>query len=219
MQRRTMLHIANRVQSASAMGITAFLALHLAAPLGAAVGLDACGTMLLTREYYQTPWLEPFLVWGSLSAHIVSSLARRLILGIPRRRPSLNSLAGYLLVPMVAVHAWTHRIAPARMGVSPSLLSYQFVSYSLSIHPISSWIIYGGLVLSACYHTASGLRTILSGRKKAARLPDSNVWRATYGSVVCGLGLGLATLAGDWSEVPSWLGKRYLEVLQAAYVA
>jgi len=214
----TLLRVVTQIQSASALGFTTFLVLHLAAPLGAAFGLDASGVMLLTREYYQTPPLEPLLVWGSLAAHVVSSTVRRILLGVPRR-PSLNSLAGYLLVPMVLGHAWTHRIAPARLGVSPSLLSYQFVSYSMATHPLSSWAIYGSLSLAACYHTASGLRMILSGRRKAARLPDSNLCKATYGAVVCGLGLGLVNLAGEGSEVPLWLGKRYAEVLKAAYVS
>lgn len=214
---------ATRVQSASALSFTAFLALHLAAPIGAAVGLDASGIMLLTREYYQSGLLEPLLVWGSLAAHVTSSILRRAILGPPKKRPSWHSLTGFLLVPVVAGHSWSHRILPAKKGVSPSLLSYQFVSYSLAKYPVTSWLSYGILTLATTYHAAGGLRMILSDlpqlsvRRKAARLPDNKAAQAGYAGVVGGVGIGLFNLARISGDVPAWLGRRYAEVLQSAY--
>lgn len=212
--RSQLLRAATQVQNISAMGFGAFLVLHLAAPLGAAVGLDASQIMLLTREYYQTPVLEPLLVWGSLAAHVASSVARRAILG-PPKKPSLHSLTGFLLVPAVAIHAWVHRILPAKKGVSPSFLSYQFVTYSLATYPITSWGAYAFLGLAGTYHAVAGMRATASGRRKAARLPAGAAGQAGYVAVAATLGLGLVNLAGQ--DVPLWLGKRYLDVLQASH--
>ena len=210
------LSLATRLQSASALSFFAFLALHLAAPLSAAFKLDASTTMLLTREYYQTSLLEPILVWGSLAVHVTSSITRRAFQGPPKKSSSLHSIAGFLLVPCVIGHALTHRILPARRGISPSLLSYQFVSYSLLVHPYTSWLGYGLLSVAASYHAAGGLKMILSGRRRAARLPDGNIAKVGYAAVVSGLGLGLFNLAKNGTEVPLWLCKRYAEVLQAS---
>ncbi|CAD6574172.1 MAG: hypothetical protein CYPHOPRED_005313 [Cyphobasidiales sp. Tagirdzhanova-0007] len=215
--RLNVLNLATRVQSASALSFSAFLALHLAAPLAAALGADASGVMLLTREYYQTSLIEPILVWGSLAAHVLSGLTRRALLGSKTKRFSLHSIAGFVLIPVALGHSFTHRILPARKGISPSLLSYQFVSYSLFVYPFTSWTGYGVLILAASYHATGGLRTILSGRKKAARLPDSNAGQAGYAAAVGALGLGLVNLAFEGKEVPLWLARRYAEVVKAAY--
>lgn len=218
--RRTLLRATTAVQSISALSFSAFLVLHLAAPLGAAVGLDASQIMLLTREYYQTAALEPILVWGSLVAHVLSSFVRRTLLGGPWsiRRVSWHSITGYLLVPLVAAHAWTHRILPAKRGISPSLLSYQYVSYSLLKYPITSWIAYGVITLASGYHAVSGFRCIVSRGRKAAVLRQSMSGLAGSAALVGGVGLGLVRLASEGSDVPLWLGKRYLQVLQEAYL-
>ncbi|KAK9894679.1 hypothetical protein P389DRAFT_133463, partial [Cystobasidium minutum MCA 4210] len=120
--------------------------------------------MLLTREYYQTPLLEPILVWGSLGAHIASSVVRRAILGIPKR-PSLHSATGWILVPLTLGHAITHRILPAWKGISPSLLSYQYVSHALVESPYTSMAIYGAMILAIVQHGIAGIRAIASGRR------------------------------------------------------
>lgn len=214
LSRSRLLRVATRLQDVSALSFSAFLVLHLAAPIGAAVGLDASGIMLLAREYYQTGLLEPILVWGSLSLHVLSSVARRALLG-PPKRPSIHSLTGFLLVPTVAIHAWAHRILPARKGISPTWLSYAYVSYALQSYPVTSWAAYAFLSLAGTYHAIAGARAIASRRRKAARLPSAMVGKAGYAAVVGSLGLGLVNLAGQ--EVPLWLGKRYLEVLQATH--
>lgn len=218
--RRVLLRTSTAIQSISALSFSAFLVLHLAAPLSAAFGLDASQTMLLAREYYQTAAIEPVLVWGSLIAHVSSNLVRRTILGGPSslRRLSWHSITGYILVPLVAAHAWTHRILPAKRGISPSLLSYQYVSYSLFKYPITSWVAYGAITLASSYHAISGLRSIVSRGRKAAVLPQSMSGLAGSAALVGGVGLGLVRLASEGSDVPLWLGKRYLQVLQEAYL-
>ncbi|KAL7007348.1 hypothetical protein EMMF5_003187 [Cystobasidiomycetes sp. EMM_F5] len=213
--------IATKLQSASALTFTAFLTLHLAAPLSAAVGLDASETMILTREYYQTSAIEPVLVWGSIIVHIVSgSIRRAILLGPPKslRHLSWHSITGFLLMPLVAYHAWSHRLLPRKMAISPSLLSYQYVSYSLYKHPVTSWLGYTALTAAAIYHTAAGLRSIVAARPKASRMPQHKALQSGYAALAAGVGVGLVNLARSGSDVPLWLGKRYDQILEKLYV-
>lgn len=215
--RQMVLKVSTRVQTISAVTFSGFLVLHLAAPIGAGLGLDASGIMLLTREYYQTPLLEPILVWGSLGAHIASSMVRRAILGVPKK-PSLHSATGWLLVPMTLAHSVTHRILPAWKGISPALLSYQFVSHGLVESPFVSVAIYGTMILAALHHGIAGARSLISGRRKAARLPEGGLAATGYAMLIGSLGLGLVNLKKEGSEVPLWLAKRYMEVWDTVYM-
>ena len=213
------IHIATWLQSGSALTFSAFLAMHLASPVAAVFGVDANTVLLLTREYYQTSLLEPALVFGSLGVHLLSGAVRRLLLvGRPKWKAlSWHSVAGFALVPIVGGHVYTHRLFPFRLGLSPSLLSYQYTSYILHNNPISSWVTYGLISVIMSYHGTSGLRRILSSRTKAATLPRRS--SARYGCVclVSGLGLGLAALSREGAHVPMWLGKRYSEMLSQMY--
>ncbi|GAA5874251.1 hypothetical protein JCM3774_000920 [Rhodotorula dairenensis] len=75
------------VQRASAATFSIFAIVHLAAPLSALLPSKpaylrsaenrANGVALLGREVYQTEWTEPVLVWGSLTAHVLSGVALR----------------------------------------------------------------------------------------------------------------------------------------------
>lgn len=215
--KRVLLKVSTRAQTISAITFSGFMILHLAAPIGAGLGLDASGIMLLTREYYQTPLLEPVLVWGSLSAHIASSIIRRSILGVPKK-PSLHSATGWLLVPMTLAHAFTHRVLPAWKGISPALLSYQYVSHALTESPVISMAIYGTMVLAIVQHGIAGARALISGRRKAARLPQGGLAATGYAMLIGSLGLGLVNLRKEGPEVPLWLAKRYMEVWDTVYL-
>lgn len=120
-------------------------------------------------------------------------------------------MSGWLLVPVVAFHAWIHRLRPAKAGVSPSLLSYQYVVYALQRQPIVSWAAYGVLAVAGSYHALAGWRRILSRDKRPARL-QTPVWRAGFAAVVSSLGLGLARLHAE-SPIPNWLAARYEPLL------
>lgn len=215
--KRVVLKLSTSVQTISAVTFSGFVVLHLAAPIGAGLGLDASGIMLLTREYYQTPLLEPIVVWGSLGAHIASSIVRRAILGVPKR-PSLHSVTGWLLVPMTLAHAFTHRLLPAWKGISPALLSYQYVSHALIESPIVSMAIYGTMALAIVHHGIAGARALVSGRRKTARLPEGGLAATGYAMLIGSLGLGLINLKKEGSEVPLWLAKRYMQVWDTVYM-
>lgn len=75
------------VQKASAATFSVFAVVHLAAPLSALLPSRpaylqsaenrANGVALLGREVYQSAWTEPILVWGSLTAHVLSGITLR----------------------------------------------------------------------------------------------------------------------------------------------
>ncbi|BGP46128.1 hypothetical protein JCM10450v2_001968 [Rhodotorula kratochvilovae] len=75
------------VQNAGAASFSIFAVIHLATPLSALLPSTprhlssaenrANGVLLLGRELYQGEWTEPVLVWGSLSAHVLSGVALR----------------------------------------------------------------------------------------------------------------------------------------------
>lgn len=75
------------VQLTSSASFALFGIVHLASPLSALLPQRgqyissaenrANGFLLLGRELYQGEWSEPLLVWGSLSAHVLSGVALR----------------------------------------------------------------------------------------------------------------------------------------------
>ncbi|PWN48882.1 hypothetical protein IE53DRAFT_363555 [Violaceomyces palustris] len=99
-----LLKLLTRLQTGSAISFSTFLMVHLSSPLSALVGsvvgrgggtsgyegaVDwASRTMILGRVYYQNPLTEPILIWGSLSIHVASSIARRWLLVNIRTSPS-----------------------------------------------------------------------------------------------------------------------------------
>lgn len=133
---------------------------------------------------------------------------------------NLHAWTGYLLVPLVLGHVLTHRIVPSRTAstsgggpISPSFLSYAFVSRNLVLNPISAWTGYLSLVVLATYHAATGARVIASGGRNKARLPDANAkvaWAAAVGAV----GIGLVRLRLDGRDLPAFLVKQYDVVLR-----
>ncbi|CAG7846651.1 SubName: Full=Uncharacterized protein {ECO:0000313/EMBL:CCA77813.1} [Serendipita indica DSM 11827] len=153
------LTVAQRV---SAPFITIFAGIHLAAPISAIFGGSAASNrlLLLGREYYQGPLTEPLLLFIPLGIHIGSSLARRALLGVPKR-PSLVTLTGYAALLSVPFHIFIHRIIPSSpdppiSSYSPSELNFEFVKASLHAWPITSWLSYTGLVAIVALHGGEG---------------------------------------------------------------
>ncbi|BGP13982.1 hypothetical protein JCM10213_005568 [Rhodosporidiobolus nylandii] len=81
------LPVLRLVQNTSGITFSVFTVLHLASPLSALLPSKpkyissaenrSSGIQLLAREVYQGEWSEPVLVWGSLSAHVLSGIAVR----------------------------------------------------------------------------------------------------------------------------------------------
>ncbi len=211
--------ILETIQYGSAATFSIFLAAHLASPISAIFGGEAYAsqTMLLARDliYQRTDIpLEPIVVFGSLSVHVVAGAVKRLITPGPRRKVQLHALTGYLLIPVVGLHAWHHRIKSARgpNPLSPSLVSYQLVARALYNRPIYSWLAYGTLVILATYHTLAGIRRMSSDNRRPAKL-QTLPWKSGYALLMTSIGLGLARIASEGSEVPLWLATRYDAIL------
>lgn len=132
---------------------------------------------------------------------------------------NLNTLTGYLLVPLVVSHSLTHRILPSRTtatgatAISPAFLSFAYVSRNLVLHPFSATLAYAALALMGTYHAATGARVIASGGMKRAALRESGQ-RGAWIAGVTALGLGLVRLGRDGKDVPLFLIKRYDAVLK-----
>ncbi|KAG0325815.1 hypothetical protein BG004_003097 [Podila humilis] len=73
-----------RIQAYSALGFTAFAALHIIPPtLAAFGGVDLANkALILGRVYYQTYGVEQVAVFGTLTVHILSGLARAVVRSI-----------------------------------------------------------------------------------------------------------------------------------------
>lgn len=145
---------------------------------------------------------------------------------------SLHQVTGYLLLPLTLHHAYLHRLLPSSptppiSSLSPTLLSYSFVSYSLSSsHALASSIAYISLLSVGSYHALAGIRRLadptaprgLVKKRRREGRRGVNGWRVAYAGVMGGVGIGLARLASEGSGVPEWMGRRYEEVLRRGLV-
>lgn len=121
---------------------------------------------MIARDAYLP--LEPFLVYLPLGVHLASSLTKRaLIVSRSKRPPPLTThiAAGYLLPFFLVPHLFIHRLIPASpeppiSSLSPSELSFDFVSYSLRQYPLWSTLGYVGIVAVGVWHAGVGLMKI-----------------------------------------------------------
>ncbi|WFD04125.1 hypothetical protein MOBT1_002828 [Malassezia obtusa] len=229
--RARLLSVATAVQTGTAATLGSVLVTHLAAPVVAAlVGpeqLDLANqTMLLGRVYYQNALLEPVVVWGALTAHLVASAVRRALL--PRggswdvRRWSWaqwQSAAGYVLVPALLTHVWVNRVAPSASappvaGLSPSELDMSYVAYGFHVprYVARSVALYAVLIAATALHWIGGAPK-MSQRITRKRVRPHTALAAA--SVLAGV-LALGTAAVARSGVAG-LAPRMLHRFDAAY--
>ncbi|KAI5451983.1 hypothetical protein NCC49_001282 [Naganishia albida] len=216
--RPTYLRLLTGIQNTSAIAFGTFLAVHLASPLVAAAagGEAATNLMLLGRAYYHP--LEPALVYGSVSLHLIASLLRRIHLAAASKtfRPTIHHLSGYVLVPFLTLHVMTHRLIPSRPdppinALSPAELGYGFVSYGLRTWPRVSWTTYTLLIGTGLWHALAGAPRVLAwlrgvrtpppppptaptARKSRLVLPAAAAAAAAYVVLLSVLAAGLARL-------------------------
>lgn len=77
---------------------------------------------------------------------------------------TLHHITGYILIPFALHHSWLHRLLPATptapiSGLSPTLFSYSFVSYSLTAptYRLISAVSYAAMATVGTYHVVSFL--------------------------------------------------------------
>lgn len=167
----------NRVQRYSSYTFTAYLAAHFTntaiLPLVTRSISASDNYLLLTRPYYQSPLLEPLIVFAPLVAHIGSGI----LLRIHRRRQSLQwygaesrsdrrnvawpklsatSALGYALVPLVAGHVLVNRLVPLWVDGDSSGIGLAFVAHGFARHPVVAFVWYGAMVGIATGHFVWG---------------------------------------------------------------
>lgn len=152
---------------------------------------------------------------------------------------TLHDLSGYALLLPLAHHTLLHRLLPSSgpSPISPSLLSYSFVSYSLSpsspggspLRAVLSALSYATVLSLGTYHFLSGLRRILDPtappglrtrkrrNKKGRIVNEGRAWGAAFGAVLVGVGIGVLRLGREGQLVPEWLGRRYELVLRRGW--
>ncbi|RPD59311.1 hypothetical protein L226DRAFT_488947 [Lentinus tigrinus ALCF2SS1-7] len=157
-----------KIAYGSAPFITVFALIHLTAPVMANLGGTSLASqvMLLGREYYQTPFGEKYLVLAPLVIHPISATMKRLLAPrVARPITSILSVTGYSAAVVVALHFFTHRIAPSDpaapiYSVGPSELDYEYVKFALHEWPWRGFVSYIGLTAVVAWHAAEGLSII-----------------------------------------------------------
>lgn len=149
---------------------------------------------------------------------------------------TLHHITGYALLPFALHHSWLHRLLPATSAppynsLSPTLISYALVGYSLSTH---SYIItalsalsYGAILSLGSFHALSGVRRLidptapigLKGRRtQEVGAPLREKWKLSWVLLMGCAGVGLARLALEGHTVPKWLGKKYDVLLRNGFL-
>ena len=215
--RAALVRGATWVQTGSAATLGSVLVTHLAAPVVAGLvgpaGLDRANqTMLLGRVYYQSPLLEPVVVWGALGAHLLSSIVRRALMRHAKSKGAWDvrrwtwgqwhSAAGFVLAPVLLLHVWTNRVAPATAtapiaALSPSELDMAYVGFGLTDvrYRAVSWGAYTLLIASTAVHGLGGAPKMARRLGRKAVSPRAAAYAALGLGVL--LALGTSAIARD----------------------
>ncbi len=190
--------------------------------------------LLLTRPYYQSFPLESLLITLPIATHILSGVAIRIhrrnaniarygasSLSISTRLAkgvrvwptvSWSSLSGYILTPLVLIHAFTNRILPYIYEGGSSSVGLGFVSHGFAKHPALAWTGYVALVGLASGHFVWGISRwngwVLSGSDRKAKRRWWTINGASVGLAILWMtgGLGIVARGG---KATGWIGKDY----------
>lgn len=214
-----------KVQRYSSYSFTAFLTLHAASVIVAPVVSPELGnsTMQFTSAVYQAPAVEPILVYGSALAHVGAGLvlrAHKLYLDRVHYNKFLKGwanptvLSGYVLMPIVVGHAVYHRIAPQWILGDSSMITLDYVAYSVHHHPILAWSALLSLVGVGVFHVSRGWHKWLGAW---------NQWKMTMQSaIISATAIAFSSVSvfriGQLPEVTGWISKQYHQVLEALYI-
>ena len=149
---------------------------------------------------------------------------------------NLHQAAGFVLIPFLAHHVWSHRLLPFTLTppLSSSLITYQLPSYLLSSasarSPLLPWISYGALALLGTYHAVIGLRVIwkpLGPRKLGpgeggegegwAGAAGRWVWSVAAAVGVVGVMVGLTRMSSEGKHIPEFIARRYADVAKRGF--
>ncbi|KIW66358.1 hypothetical protein PV04_05694 [Phialophora macrospora] len=212
------LHLLSSVQKYSLPPLGVYLAMHYTntaiLPLVTPSVRAADNYLLLTRPFYQTPPLEPLLIFLPVLTHVVSGVALRLY----RRRITalrhgaethkqrrkiawpkftLTALAGYALYPMFALHVLSMRVTPRRVDGSSASVGLRYFAHGVSSHPAVGLAAHVLLIGTASYHFVTGAAKFMrvSSEYIVGGGEDGRVKRKWRGTIINGVA---ALVAGVW---------------------
>lgn len=234
----------NRIQKYSSYAFSVFTAFHIAntavIPLITTSVPASERYLLLTRPYYQSPLAEPLVIVAPLIAHIGSGIALR----IHRRRQNLkhygaeersdrrkvawppisgSSKLGYLLIPLVAGHAFINRVLPLWTIGGSSDVGLAYVSHGFAKHPAVSFAGFSALVVVGVWHTTWGWAKWLRLNPSSVtiggaegQLMRKRRWYLinAASAVIAGIWLlGGLGVVGRGGRVEGWVGREYDAIL------
>ncbi|CUS10905.1 unnamed protein product [Tuber aestivum] len=218
-----------RTQKYSSYAFTSFLGIHAttASITPLILGLDAGdSSLLLARTYYYqaTPYIEMLLIPGSLALHIGSGFALRAYRSYQQRQRyggkppksvsqwrlknfSGASLAGYVMIPFVALHAALLRGVPLWVDGDSSQIGLEFLAHGFSIGKWGKWIgagFYTAMVGLVSYHVVYGWAKYLKVSPRNRRIT------AGTAMMVAGAWLsGLCVVVSRSGPVRGFLGRHH----------
>ncbi|KZF22691.1 hypothetical protein L228DRAFT_238609 [Xylona heveae TC161] len=229
-----------RIQKYSSYTFSAFLTFHLAntslIPLATKSVPESDKYLLLTRPYYQSILAEPVVVLLPLIAHVGSGIALRIYrqhqlakrYGASNRherkalaRPKISgiSFVGFMLVPLVAGHAFLNRILPVWVEGDSSGVGLSFVSHGFAEHPAISFAGFSLLISAATWHIVWGGAKWLgltpsqaAGESVETSLRRKRRWYTLNALSVALAGLWMAGslgVVGRGGRANGWVGRGY----------
>ncbi|EXJ58046.1 hypothetical protein A1O7_05469 [Cladophialophora yegresii CBS 114405] len=212
------LHLLTALQKYSVAPLGLYLAMHYTntalIPLVTPSVRAADKYLLLTRPFYQTPPLEPLLIFLPVLTHVVSGVALRVYRrritalrhgaetrsqrrGIAWPKLSATSAAGYALYPMFALHVLSMRVTPRRVDGSSASVGLRYFAHGIAAHPGLGLAAHALLIVTASYHFVSGAARFLrlSTEYVVGGGEDGRVKRKWRGRVINGVA---ALMAGVW---------------------
>jgi hypothetical protein len=174
--------------------------------------------LLLTRPYYQTPPLEPLLIFLPVLTHVASGVAlrvyRRRIAAlrhgaethkqrkemkkkIPWPKLSLTSAAGYALYPMFVLHMLSMRITPKKIDGSSASVGLRYFAHGISSHPWIGVATHALMIATASHHFVTGAAKFSRTSKEYITEggEDGRIKKLWRGRIINGI---TALMAGVW---------------------
>ncbi|KAJ6021686.1 hypothetical protein N7540_007190 [Penicillium herquei] len=157
--------------------------------------------LLLTRPVYQAPGLEHLVLTLPILTHIVSGIALRNLRSSRRARLygaetraqrdriswwprfSLQARSGYLLAPLIGLHAVVNRVTPLVVDGGSSGVGLGYVAHGIARSPVFWNLFYLVFVTASVWHFVGGWATWMGWRVTTARNE-----RSSKGSLVGLLG-------------------------------
>lgn len=147
------------------------------------------------------------------------------------------------MIPSLTIHAFLNRIIPSKSispcnNLSPSELDYSYVSYGFRSFPITSTLVYVGLIVPTIYHVVVGSQKLLnikkgkgkgSTRSEKQDLPspiqdsttkenkDRLFW--VVGTLQLALFVGLNRIGRETEPIPTFVAKRVSHVSLYLFVS